>query len=107
MSEVCSSEQTFAQLRTEFNIAVVLAVVHGLLGLSGSERAVEPLNLSAELPFTSDNRTGCKFLNERLTTTTTNSGSRHDAVLISVELGCLCQYCLFCNSLISAHIVPA
>ena len=28
------------------NIAVVLAVVHGLLGLSGSERAVEPLTVS-------------------------------------------------------------
>ena len=30
-------------------IAVILAVVHGLLGLSGSERAVEPLNVSLSL----------------------------------------------------------
>ena len=32
------------------NTAVILAVVHGLLGLSGSERAVEPLTFS---PFLS------------------------------------------------------
>ena len=32
------------------NIVVVLAVVHGLLGLYGSERAVEPLTLSPSAP---------------------------------------------------------
>ena len=54
---VCSAHQLKQQLRSTLvaahwrgprhclNIVVVLAVVHGLLGLSGSERAVEPLTL--------------------------------------------------------------
>ena len=38
-------------------IAVILAVVHGLLGLSGSERAVEPPTLSPSLsPFPVPNK---------------------------------------------------
>ena len=37
---------TLLRVAVETTIAVVLAVVYGLLGLSGSEHAVEPLTLS-------------------------------------------------------------